>query len=56
MDTFKYLFQFETDGRERFWAKCDTPEPVLGVSVTAYPSFEDLVGNRHPTTAIVAKV
>ncbi|CEJ58408.1 Putative Remark: ORF contains 1 frameshift [Penicillium brasilianum] len=56
MDTFKYLFQFETDGRERFWAKCDTPEPVLGVSVTAYPSFEDLVGNRHPTTAIVAKL
>ncbi|KAJ5371012.1 uncharacterized protein N7496_007104 [Penicillium cataractarum] len=56
MDNFKYIFQFQTDSRERFWAKCDSPEPVLGISVTAYPAFEDLVENRHSTTAIVGNL
>jgi hypothetical protein len=56
MATFQYLFQFETEHQERFFAKCDSTEPVIGASVTAYPTFEDLVENRNPRTETVAKV
>lgn len=56
MATFKYLFQFETEYQERFFAKCDSTEPVIGASVTAYPAFEDLVENRNLRTTTVAKV
>jgi hypothetical protein len=56
MATFKYLFQFETEDQERLFAKCDSPEPIIGTSVTAYPTFEDLAENRNPRTATVGKV
>jgi hypothetical protein len=56
MVTFKYLFQFETGNQEKFWARSESAEPVIGGSVTAYLTFDDAINNTHSGTAIVAKV
>ncbi|KAL2866512.1 fumarylacetoacetate hydrolase family protein [Aspergillus lucknowensis] len=53
---YKYLCQFETETGERFFAKCDSTEPTIGDSVSAYPSFEDLAEDRNATTATIAKL
>ncbi|KAJ5794610.1 hypothetical protein N7457_001209 [Penicillium paradoxum] len=56
MSTFKHLFQFETEDQESLFGKCDSTEPIIGGSVTAYPTFEDLMEERNPRTATVAKL
>ncbi|KAJ5433275.1 uncharacterized protein N7458_012431 [Penicillium daleae] len=56
MVTFKYLFQFETGNQEKFWARSESAEPVIGGSVTAYLTFDDAINNTHSGTAIVAKL
>lgn len=56
MAPFKYLIHFETEDKETFFAKCDSTEPVIGASMTAYGTFEDLTENRNSSTATIAKV
>ncbi|KAL2855329.1 hypothetical protein BJY01DRAFT_257056 [Aspergillus pseudoustus] len=54
MATFEYLYRFNTEKGEEFFAKCETTEPIIGASVNAYSTFEDLLGNENATEAIVA--
>lgn len=56
MAPFRYLIRFETEDKETFFAKCDSAEPVIGASVTAYATFEDLTENRNSSTATITKV
>ena len=56
MVAFRYIFQFETANQEKYWARSDAPEPVIGDSVTAYLTFDDAINNTRPETAMVAKV
>ncbi|GKZ18424.1 hypothetical protein AbraCBS73388_000994 [Aspergillus brasiliensis] len=51
MAAFGYLYCFETEEGEGFFAKSDSTEPVIGATVTAYPTFEDLLGDENATQA-----
>ena len=55
MATFDYLYCFESEKGEGFFAKGDSTEPVVGATVTAYPTFEDLLGDENATQATVTK-
>ncbi|KAJ5698332.1 hypothetical protein N7462_000337 [Penicillium macrosclerotiorum] len=56
MARFKYLYRFETEKGEEFFAKGASAEPVIGASVNAYPTFEDLLGDKNVTQATLAKL
>ncbi|KAL7655759.1 hypothetical protein ACMYSQ_004901 [Aspergillus niger] len=56
MSSFGYLCHFQTDNGDEFFANSSSTSPVIGSSVTAYPTYEELVQGQSSTTATIAKL
>ena len=56
MATFEYLYRFETEKGDKFFAKGDSTEPIIGASVNAFPTFEDLTGDQNVTQEKIKQV
>ncbi|KAJ6037211.1 hypothetical protein N7540_001490 [Penicillium herquei] len=56
MATFEYLYRFETEKGDRFFAKGLSTDPVIGASVNAFPTIEDLLGDQNVTQEKVKKL
>lgn len=56
MAEFRYLIHFENESGDRFFANGDSPDPVIGGQIAAYPSFDDLRERKGAVNTAIAKV
>ncbi|KAJ5719175.1 hypothetical protein N7493_007630 [Penicillium malachiteum] len=56
MATFEYLYRFETEKGDEFFAKGVSTEPIIGGSVDAFPTLEDLLGDQNGTQENITKL
>ena len=56
MATFEYLFHFGTEEGEEYFTKCNSTNPDIGTLVNSFFTLEDLLGDKNPKQATVAKV
>ncbi|CBF82005.1 hypothetical protein AN5380.2 [Aspergillus nidulans FGSC A4] len=56
MATFEYLFHFGTEEGEEYFTKCNSTNPDIGTLVNSFFTLEDLLGDKNPKQATVAKL
>lgn len=56
MSSFGYLCHFQTDNGDEFFANCSSTSPVIGSSVIAYPTYEELVQGQNSSAVTISKV
>nr|XP_001389941.2 fumarylacetoacetate hydrolase [Aspergillus niger CBS 513.88] len=56
MSSFGYLCHFQTDNGDEFFANCSSTSPVIGSSVIAYPTYEELVQGQNSSAVTISKL